>query len=166
MGTLAFAEASNRLTRSRDCLLLALGSMASALGLFLYLFAVDWIDTTGDMLIYSFLTLCINSWRVLTANILLSIVEKQLRSVASSFLLLVIHLIGDSWSPFWAGWLNQLCLDRFDTNNRNETSQSLATLAYCAQISLYPFCVLLGLAALFAAFASITFHSDQQRVDC
>ena len=156
LGTLVFSEISNLFHNKYDCILIAVGSIFSSSLLYIFLVTSN-LDTYLDIFIYSSFTLFINCWRVLLANILLNIIEPRLKSTAASLLLFSIHLIGDSSSPFWIGYINQECLNKFDSKN------SLINLTYCTQISLYPLVFLLFLAFSFALFSSLTFHKDSIR---
>jgi MFS family permease len=153
LGTLIFSELSNLFQNKYDCILISVGSILSSFILYIFLVTSN-LDSYLYIFIYSLLTLFINCWRVLLANILLNIIDPRLKSTATSLLLFSIHLIGDSSSPFWIGFINQECLNRFDSKN------SLSNLIYCTQISLYPLVYLLFLGFSFALFSSITFIKD------
>lgn len=158
LGTLFPAEALARLPSSRyphaAIYLLAAELAASSLALFLFLLFAGSIHIVLDIFFYSLFTFFLNSWRLLTAGVLIDIVEPDVRSTANSILLFALHLIGDSLAPYWLGAVNDTCFAAMRVDSVNSQF-------YCTQLSLYPLVIIAFLGAAVSLFATLTFQKDR-----
>ena len=85
---------------SIDCYLLSIGMFTTTIFLFIYLTTLR-INPYLNMILYTTVILLYNTCWVLEANILLDILPSYLRSTGNSIMICVLHLIGDSLSPYW-----------------------------------------------------------------
>lgn len=158
LGTLFPAEALARLPSSRyphaAIYLLAAELAASSLALFLFLLFAGSVHIILDIFFYSLFTFFINSWRLLTAGVLIDIVEPDVRSTANSILLFALHLIGDSLAPYWLGAVNDTCFAALSVDSVNSQF-------YCTQLSLYPLVIIAFLGAAVSLFVNLTFQKDR-----
>lgn len=153
LGTLFPAEAVSRLrSLNPESHLLAAELTASSFALFIYLLLAG-SHPIVDMLFYAVFTFFINSWRLLTAAILLDVVDPSLRAIANAILLFTLHLLGDSMAPYWIGAINDLCLQ--------DSFKSFNNQFYCTQLSLYPLVVIAIIGAAFSLFSTLTIQKDR-----
>lgn len=160
LGTLFPAELLTRFPNDRYPLapiyLLAAELTASSLSLFVYLLLAATVHPVLDLVFYAVFTFFINSWRILTAGVLLDIVDPSSRSMANSILLFVLHLVGDSLAPYWIGAVNDTC-----TANTSGVVDSVNKLFYCTQLSIYPLVIVVFVGAALSLFATLTFKKDR-----
>jgi MFS transporter, Spinster family, sphingosine-1-phosphate transporter len=139
-----------------DCFLLSSGFFANSL--FLYVYLVTY--TASAYFSYFFYMLIVFTYNfgwVVQANVLLDIVEPELRSTANALIIFVLHLLGDSNSPYWIGLIQDACLD-----GEKEFRNSLYYLSYCTALSLYPLVIVSFMAGTLALFATLTFLRDKK----
>lgn len=169
LGTLIPSELSNWMKSKIkpnmldiDVYLLSFFMFISSFTLYAFLVISGW-HPVSDMIVYSLFNFFINTWRILVANILLDIVDSNRRATANSILLFFIHLLGDSFAPYWIGLINDQCAHVLTRSTNNwPTVLTLLDLYYCTQTSLYPLVFLLFLAASLLLISSFTFHSDRK----
>lgn len=158
LGTLFPTEVLTRLPTSKYPLaplyLLTSELAASSFSLFLYLFLAGSLHPIVDLLFYAVFTFFINSWRLITAGVLLDIVDSSSRARANSILLFALHLLGDALAPFWIGAVNDLCWSTMSVN-------SIDNRFYCTQLSLYPLVIIVFASAAVSLFSTLTFQKDR-----
>ena len=157
LGTLFPAELTSRLSRRKipniETYLLTGELFAASLALYLYLLLAS-THPIVDVIFYALFTFFINSWRVLTAAILLEIVEPRYRVAANSALLFTLHLVGDSMAPLWIGALNDACYQSVSVD-------SIDNMFYCTQFSLYPLVIVAFFSSAFSLFSTLTIQTDK-----
>jgi sugar phosphate permease len=144
----------------KDCFQLSGVLISCAVSHFVFLVGSSF-DKYLDIFFYSIFTIFINGWRILLANILLDIVDPKLRSTANSLLLFTLHLLGDSLSPFWIGFISDTCYDYYTSDTINVNLSDNTKHIYCTQLSLYPLVYILFIGSSFALFSTLTFRRNK-----
>ncbi|RMZ93100.1 spinster [Brachionus plicatilis] len=139
-----------------DCFFMAGGFFASSILLFVYLATIHF-DAYFSLYIYMIMIVCFNLCWILEKNIFLDIVQPNLRSTANSLIIFVLHLFGDSASPYWIGLIVDKCLEY-------KTQNTMSQLLYCSTLSVYPLIFLYFMSGAFSLFMSFTFLNDKQNV--
>lgn len=138
-----------------DCFLLSAGFFGSSIFTYFYLLILEYniyISTVFFMLaVASF-----NMGWVIQAQILLDIVRPQLRSTGNALIICILHLIGDSVSPYWMGLIAEHCIDPSRREN------TISNLLECTQLSFYPLVFLSFIASTLALFMTLTFYKDKE----
>jgi len=154
LGAVASSEISNlfqkRLQRTADAYIAAVSLSVAAVSLFVYVFLAEMANIYVVSFFYALFVLGVNFNWVLIANMLLACVEPRLRSTANALSLTLLHLVGDSISPYWIGLIVDGCLGA----SRSDFS-TFSELFYCTQNSLYPLAIVTILAAASALFYTI-----------
>jgi MFS family permease len=146
-------NANNSWKAAIDCYLLTAEMFATSLSLYVYILLSS-LYPSLDMIFYAIFTFFINSWRILIANILLDIVDAKYRAISNSILLFVLHLLGDSFAPYWIGAINDECFGSVSIDSVNNQ-------LYCTQLSLYPLVIISFMSSSFALFSTLTFDNDK-----
>ena len=152
----AFLKRKSTKFAKTDCFFMAGGFFASSVLLFVYLATIHF-DAYFSLFIYMIMIVCFNLCWVLEKNIFLDIVQPSLRSTANSLIIFVLHLFGDSASPYWIGLIVDKCLEYKNQNTMTE-------LLFCSTLSVYPLVFLFFLSGSFSLFMSFTFLKDKQNV--
>ncbi|CAF1004559.1 unnamed protein product [Brachionus calyciflorus] len=139
-----------------DCYFMSAGFFASSTLLFIYLSTINF-NAYFSLCIYMIMLVCFNLCWVLEKNIFLDIVQPNLRSTANSIIIFVLHLLGDSASPYWIGLIVDKCL-------RHQNQDTMNTLLHCSTLSIYPLVFLYFLSGTFSLAMSFTFLNDKQNV--
>jgi MFS family permease len=139
-----------------DCFLLSIGFFLNSFFLYFYLFLID-VNMHLTMILYSLVIVTFNTCWVIKCNIFLDIIRPNQRSTAIALIICVLHLVGDSISPYWVGLIADECLNQVDYLDR----YSISTLLNCTVISFYPLVFGSFLAATCALFMTITFYQDK-----
>ena len=141
-----------------DCYLLAFGLLMSAVLLYAYLLVAD-LQIYVAFVSFSLLMIAFNFGWVLQAQLLLDIIEPKLRSTANSLIICLLHLAGDSLSPYWIGLIQDGCLKA-----RPDWEDTYSYLTHCTKISLYPLTFVSFSSAVFALFSSLTYDNDKLKL--
>jgi MFS transporter, Spinster family, sphingosine-1-phosphate transporter len=139
-----------------DCFLLSAGFYGTSFFLYIYLLTYN-LSAYFSFFVYMLIIFTYNFGWVVQANILLDIVEPELRSTANALIICILHLLGDSNSPYWIGLIQDACLDE-----KKEFRNSLYYLSYCTALSFYPLVFISFIAGTLALFATLTFLYDKK----
>lgn len=91
---------TKRSLASIDCYLWAIGMFLTTIFLYMYL-ATTGINIYLSLMLYTLTILFFNTCWNLQANILLDIIRPNLRSTGNAICICLLHLVGDSISPYW-----------------------------------------------------------------
>lgn len=138
-----------------DCFFISAGFFGSSLFLYIYLTSI-WLDSYFTITVYMLMLVCFNLCWVLETNIFLDIIPPYLRSTGNSFMICLLHGVGDSVSPYWVGLIADKCLSIKNSN-------TITSLLYCTQLSNYPLVFLYFFSGTFALFTSLTFLNDKDK---
>ena len=108
------------------------------------------------MIFYTFIFISFNIGWIPFANLTLDVIPSYLRSTGNSLIIMSLHLLGDSISPYWIGSIADACL-----NNDPERRDTLSQLFTCTRLSFYPLSYVAWASAVFFLFGSLTFHKDK-----
>lgn len=139
---------------SIDCFLLAAGFFISSVSIYVYLVTIG-INVYFSMFLYMMSVASFNTGWVIQAQILLDITKPNLRSTANALIICVLHLIGDSISPYWMGLIADQCINVTKEN-------TISNLLNCTQFSYYPLVYISFLSAVLALFMTLTFSYDKE----
>jgi MFS family permease len=137
-----------------DCVLLSMAYFITTISVFVYTMTIKW-NVYASMFFYMVVIFGFNMGWVIEANILLEIIRPNLRSTANALMIFVLHLIGDSLSPYMVGTIADFCFKKSDYDN------TITILLDCAQLSFYPIVYISFLACAFGLFASLSFVNDK-----
>lgn len=140
---------------SIDCYLLSLGMFMSSIFLYLYL-ATTGINIYLSLMLYTLTILFFNTCWNVEANILLDIIRPNLRSTGNAINICLLHLVGDSISPYWVGLIADSCL------GKSADSKFISRELYCTEISYFPIVFITFFSAAAALFMTLTFDKDHK----
>lgn len=138
-----------------DCFLLSAGFFASAIFVYTWLTTID-LNIYVSMFLYMCSVASFNVGWVVQAQCLLDITKPNVRSTANALIICILHLIGDSVSPYWMGVIADKCIERING------VKTISNLLECTQLSYYPLVYVSFISAALALFMTFTFQRDKQ----
>ena len=142
-------------TLNIDCFLLSLAFFGASFFLYIYLLTLE-LNEYLSFVLYSFIIVSYNICWITQSYIFLDILHPRLRSTANGLIIFVLHLVGDSISPYWVGSIADACLKKHEDGN------AIFSLMQCTQLSLYPIVVVAFFGAVFSLFMTFTFDRDNE----
>ncbi len=140
-----------------DTFFIAISFFISSVFIYIYLITLELKIPFLSLFLFSIITAGFNICWIVQANIFLDIVPSNIRSTANAIIICVLHLVGDSGSPYWVGLINDTCI-KFNGN-----MNTISSLLKCTCFSFYPLIFVSFAAAAFGLFMSWTFSYDKQR---
>ena len=83
-----------------DCYIMAISIFITALFLYSYLLLLQ-VNVYLGLVLYTLTTLSYNMCWIPLANILLDVLPARLRATGNALNICLLHLVGDSISPYW-----------------------------------------------------------------
>jgi len=146
---------SKQITPAIDCFSYSFSFFGASLFIFIYLATIE-LNEYLSFIVYTFIIVSYNICWITQSYIFLDIVHPRLRSTANGLIIFVLHLVGDSISPYWVGSIADACLAHGDKKS------SVFYLMECTQISLYPIVFVAFFGGVFGLFMTLSFEKDRE----
>jgi hypothetical protein len=142
-----------------DTFFITISFFISSIFIYIYLITLELNIPYLSLFLFSIITAGFNICWIVEANIFLDIVPSNIRSTANAIIICVLHLVGDSGSPYWVGLINDACIKSDGQVN------TISSLLKCTRFSFYPLVFVSFAAAAFGLFMSRTFSYDKQKAN-
>ena len=142
-----------------DCFSYSFSFFSASISLYLYLVTLEFNEYLSFIL-YSLIIASYNICWITQSYIFLDILHPRLRSTANGLIIFVLHLVGDSISPYWVGSIADACLKTQNTKSHDSKS-TVFELMRCSQISLYPIVFVAFFGGMFGLFMTLCFERDK-----
>ena len=140
-----------------DCFLLATSFFSAGFSIYVYLATIE-INAYLSFVAYTMIIFSYNMCWITQSYIFLDIIQPRLRSTANGLIICVLHLVGDSISPYWVGSIADYCMaHEFNKSN------TIFDLMRCTQLSLYPIVFVSFFGGVFGLFMTLTFEKDRRK---
>jgi hypothetical protein len=140
-----------------DCFSYSFSFFSAAIFLYLYLITLEFNEYL-TLVLYSLIVASYNICWITQSYIFLDILHPHLRSTANGLIIFVLHLVGDSISPYWVGSIADACLKV--QQNASQSKSTVYDLMRCSQISLYPIVFVSFFGGVFGLFMTLFFERD------
>lgn len=151
----AFKKRQNNNNSPIDCFLLSVGFFGSAIFVYTWLTTIH-LNIYVSMFLYMCSVASFNVGWVVQAQCLLDITKPSVRSTANALIICILHLIGDSVSPYWMGVIADKCIERINS------VKTISNVLECTRLSYYPLVYVSFISAALALFMTFTFQRDKQ----